>query len=708
MISHVNPNIRRQMVTARRMAMTAGLPEAVQEINRARSACRTPLELIAVGLLECEIYADDLQPREALSLFERHVDPPLSALDPSEAAVIADNKTQLLTNLFEGVGDFYHLVDARRILGVEIRDHASILEARADAAAGKHFNALPAYWQQLRSSYELMHWRARGLAEQDFSEECIQLGWFAEAAYHAMLCGNKKAAERVAEVLLVSRSPEQVGAAVKKMLGAATLREHALQTVRVIANCADAIPDESIKAVTSLLSRHASFEPTGWHDSGLLETTWDAIAAIAHRMDAAAVEALIDTGLKHPVLRNGGPLREHVIDALNALTAQASNEDLSKIADVALGLVTDWRSDMDYTESMDLVCHVADRGGDHIKARIKSALFPPGVEIRDTVMMRVGPFLGWQPRKPESFTNGALQTAEAVRKQVQRLAPDEEPAKIGGYGIFNSTGPAGRIVVHVQGALHMVEALAAHRALIDKAALSSLIGAMLDMIAEPENLVSNRAALAATLREFLDRFPTELEQRAVEVLEPLASGKITEPSQFQSHTEASNPLNPFKFGGGNPVDLRGAALMFLCNLDRRRPNVCPALHDHILLGAMTSAEAEVRRYALFAAADGGNLTSMEWAAIALAGADPDPSVARLALQAMIESEGVKNLEPITWQIVVRAIESAAHSSHGGYRAAAAEMLKALPEPPAGLKPRLEMAKQTLLNDALFSVRRHLK
>ena len=193
---------------------------------------------------------------------------------------------------------------------------------------------------------------------------------------------------------------------------------------------------------------------------------------------------------------------------------------------------------------------------------------------------------------------------------------NEEPAKIGGYGTINCTGPAGRIVVHVQGALHMVRALAAHRALIDDAAMQTLLAAMLDMIAEPENLISNRAALSGTLREFVDRVPTALEQRAVEVLEPLAMGVIAEPSRLQSHTEATNPLNPIKMASGNPIDLHGAALMLLCKLDRDRPNICPALHDGILLGAITGADAEVRRYALYAASEGGNLTPMERAAIA--------------------------------------------------------------------------------------------
>ena len=272
--------------------MTVGLSESFQEIDRACAACSADFDLLALGLLESEIYSNNLQFKEALSSFERYVEPLLSQLGPAEAAVIGDNKSGLLIDAFAGAGEFYHLVDARRILGVQTRDYASVLEARADAAEGKHFDALPTFWQQLRSSYELLNWRAHRLAERDFSEECIQLGWLAEAAYHAMLSGSKEAAEKIAEVLLGNRSSERIGGALKKMLNAAALREHALQTLRVVAKSADAIPDESIESVTSLLLKHAPFEPTSWHDAGLLESTWDAVGAIAHRVDAVRPKLL--------------------------------------------------------------------------------------------------------------------------------------------------------------------------------------------------------------------------------------------------------------------------------------------------------------------------------------------------------------------------------------------------------------------------------
>ena len=76
-------------------------------------------------------------------------------------------------------------------------------------------------------------------------------------------------------------------------------------------------------------------------------------------------------------------------------------------------------------------------------------------------------------------------------------------------------------MVHVQGAVHWIEALAAHRAIVDDSAIKELFEAMLDMIGERENLITNRAALTSLLGTFADRLSPELEQRVADVVSPV-------------------------------------------------------------------------------------------------------------------------------------------------------------------------------------------
>src|SRR5665213_2803611 len=706
MIKQLTPVIRRRLVAARIAAMTEGADAAFKMLAETRASTCPLLDRVALGLLESEIYALDLRPAEARAAFENYVDPHLSEIDRGIAAVVADNKALILMSTFDqsASDEFYHLVDARRILGIELCDHSAILEAALGAAKGKHYEALPVYWQQLRAAYDLQNWRAYRSAEEDFAQDCARLGWLDEAAYHAMVATSNDAMDEVTKNLIAARSVGQITKGLDKILHASSLKGHAVLVARMVGTIADAIPDDRLGAVTEFLMRHLDHVPTGWHDTQLLEQMWHAIESLAPRLDRSSTSLPAARGLKHPVLQKATPSRRHVIGALNALTAALPPDDLRTMADTALRLINEDRNDIDYRESLNLLCHIAHCAPDDLKSRIRDEVFPPGVQISDTLLMQAGPHLGWKPQNPGGFAIGARETAKAIRKQVQRLGPGEEPAKIGGYGTFASTSPQGTVVVHVQGAMHWVEPLAQHRALIDAPSIEELIEAMLDMIGERENLIANRASLTSCIGKFADRISLELEHRVEGVLRKLAEGTILEPTSGQTHADAKNPLNPFKIGGGDPADLRGAALVCLAELDHTRPNIRSALHDGILLGAITSADPQIRRYGLAAAHECRTLTSMEASAVALAGLDADPGVARFALQALSNSQSEIPFEPMAWHIIIRSVEGAILSSHVGYRCGAANLLGRITDFPMELKPRIEAARFALQHDVCYSVR----
>lgn len=710
MIKQLSPSIRRLLVAARIAAMTEGPDAALRMLAESRTSATAPLDRVALGLLESEVYELDLRPAEARTAFENYVDPHLSELDRGIAAVVADNKALILMGIFDrSAGDeFYHLVDARRILGIELRDHSAILQAIHAAAEGKHYEALPLYWQQLRAAYDLQNWRAGQFAARDFAQECARLGWLDEASYHAMVARSNDAVDEVAQKLLTARSVAQITKGLDKILRASHLKGHAVFVARMLGTIADAVPDHYLTAVTTFLMRHLNYIPTGWHDVQLLEQAWNAVRSLSRRFDRTTARSLITEGLNHPGLRKPATFRRHIIEALNALVAVVPSETLRVMADSGLMLIKDWRSDMDYRESLDFLCHVAHCANDDEKTFIRNAVFPPGAQVSDALLMQAGPHLGWEPQNPGGFAIGARETAKAILKQVQRLGPGEEPAKIGAYGTFASTSPEGKLVIHVQGAMHWVVPLAQYRALIDIPSLEELIEAMLSMIGERENLISNRASLAMFLGEFADRIPPAFDHRIEEVLSPLAKGDIAEPTFGQTHAHAVNPLNPIKIGGGDPTDLRGAALMCLAELDDARPNIQSSLHNGILLSAITSTDSEVRRYGLAAARACGNLTSMEARAVALGGLDSDPGVARFALRAISKLQSQIPLEPMTWQIVMRSVEVAVMSTDVGYRCEAADFLGRAKDFPGELQPRIDAARFALQQDICHSVRELLK
>jgi len=169
MIDHVEPKLRSELVWIRLAALKKGVDCTIEMIQSLRQRAQlNGLDSVAVSLLESEINYLDGRASEALEIYTRYVDPALTEIDPRVASILADNKSLLL---WEGLStsagdDLCHFVDQRRMLGVELRDHAAVLEASIEAARGRHFLSLPIYWQQLRTSYKLQNWRSRALAER--------------------------------------------------------------------------------------------------------------------------------------------------------------------------------------------------------------------------------------------------------------------------------------------------------------------------------------------------------------------------------------------------------------------------------------------------------------------------------------------------------------------------------------------------------------
>jgi hypothetical protein len=412
-----------------------------------------------------------------------------------------------------------------------------------------------------------------------------------------------------------------------------------------------------------------------------------------------------ELAITHPQM-SGGVSRRHLIHALNGLCAKLKTNLLRSTMNLAIELVGDKKSDVDYVDSVDLLCRVAQFGEEDLKATIRAKLFPPGLQIKDAILLQAAQHLGATLKSPKEFTESAQKLAKAILKQVERLAPGEKPAELGGFGTMNWTTPTQNVVVHMGGALHWIDALIPYRHQIEEAALRELISAILLMIADNENIIANRASLASSLSDFMDCIPAGLDNRIVEVLEPLAQGKIVESSIGQSHAEASNPLNRFKVGTGDPVTLRCSSLRSLSNLQRERPDAVPRFHKGLLMAAIICENSDVRTHALVAAAENGKLTRDEQTAVALAGLDPDPKVARLALIALRASIREFKGKSTIWQIALRGLEAAVQSSDSGYRRVAADLVKALSckKIPRDLRSRSDAVTDALQKDICYTVR----
>ncbi len=710
MIEQVSPQLRIDIVKAKTVAMKDGSEKAREFLQTIKmDVSEKHLDHIAVRLVESEIYYLDRKFDDAFNIYASYIEPLLEKLDPPIASVIADNRStiQMASLKFPEKDDFYHLVDQRRILGVDIHDYMALVEAGNHVKDGKHYRALPIYWQQVQAAYQHQNWRAMAMAEAELSRECLSLGWWEDAAYHAMLCMQKEVIEEVGKSLLASKSVENIRNALVKVIQLSSLSGHAVQVMRLIEVTSDGIPDDLLGDVTKWLMKHAEPRADVPFSSSTFESLWSSIASIANRLDAKQAKKFTDYACQNDIFKGNNIYRRHVIEALIALCPKLSRDDLIELKDEALPLVGERKNDVDYVDAMNLLRSIAHHGGDNLRDSIRQQLVPPGIEIRDAILLHAANYLGWKPRNPEIFSDGARKCAAGISKQVQRLAPGEEPAKIG--AVFTVAGelPQGqRIAVHRGGGIANIEGMVSYRKIIDEVALRKLLSAILAMISENDNLIGNRIDLVRVLSKFSDVIPGGLEHKIVNTLGPLAAGQITETEIGQTYGQSNNPLNPFKTGPRNPTELRGAALAALGVMEKYHPDIKTKLHDGLLIQALTSADPELRREGLIAAESCQTLSKIETATIAIAALDMDDKVAARALRLLHGINKQLVLDPITEQIILRAFESALAS--GGtvrrYYAAALLSVISMEKMESEAKKRIENIAMAIRQDVCYSVR----
>ncbi len=706
MIDSIEPSVRLELVNVRIAALTRGADAAIDLIRAASSKTQPrSIESMALGLVESEINYLDGRTPAAFESFAKNVEPLLPETDPNIAVVLADNRYSLFwedTNSSSG-DDFYHLVDQRRLLGVQLWNYEAIHEAFTHASKNQHYRALPLYWQQLQAAYNLQSWRAIALAERDFAYELIRLNQLCDAAYHSVMSRDKDAVDAVTNALLWVRSPDPIRATLAKLLSTSCLKQHASFAAMILGQIADLIPDDALVNAIKWLQKWAPFVPTTRRDVILMEKTWEAVESISIRLDKNTAASFATTAMAHSSM-NGGAGRQQLIRALKALCPNLETQQLEAIGNLAVELIREKKNDFDYSDSIRLLCQAADAGGDEIKKALKAKVFPPGSEIKDTLLIQAGYHLGAISNDPVQVSENARKISREIRKQVQQLSPGEQPAKIGGFGTINN----GNKVVHISGGLHWVDALIPPRHYIDSASVGELLSAILAMITDDDNIIENRASLATSLLDFVDCIPDDMVGQIIAQLEPLAEGHIVESKIGQSHSTATHPLNPFRMGTGDPIKLRGAALRCLANICRLKPEADIHQRKNILVSAITSENAELRLYGLVSATEIGELNPVEQNLIALAGLDSDQSVARIALDTMritLQQRKTRTL-PGTWHTLLRSIENAVQYGPPEHRCAAARLLREIPTKklPRELRERFRMMSVSLRNDVCYSVR----
>jgi len=706
---------RRGLVTLRRRAMRDGSAAAIGEFPGLTMA--TPAaDQVALACLRAEILDLDGRNEDSLGVFDTEIEPLFPELAPAARIELLENKHSVMLSAwrFDGTHLSHQLADRRTLLDHPTRDYRRIVMANDAASHGEHYNALPDYWAELREAYAGLSWRRRAFAHADFARECQALRWVPQASYHIILAERHDLVDQLADTLARSNNPAVVSPAIRLALAASGLARHAAHAVRLLGKVADVLPDADMPVIVTHLLAWAALPVDSPAARHCFEPTWETIAHLAVRLDAAQAEHFIKLGVDHegfarPAPARGAmlPGRGAILKAINPLLSRVTPECAAAIAPRLVAPATDLKCDVDYADALNALCSAVHRSADaQIRSSIGGRLYPPGQPITDAYLLQIAPVFGWSTRDRAQFNQVALDAAAAVRKQVERVPSGSEPAELGGWGTTAKPVDGGTLVVHMYGAQLWIDGVLANKQFLDSAAADGLAAALAETAANNDNTVANRIALIASLRKLADMITEPAAADCVAKLRRIAAGTFSESSVAMSHAEAANALNPFKMAMGDPAHLQAVALVALADFAACTAAAASALRDDgLLVTAMSDLRPIMRAHAAAAARALPTLTPDEVNALLLLTTDADADTAATALFAFRDAQRLELNRP-QLALLLSVLERAAMRPEAPVRCVVAQVVGGLlkMEVSPTLKARREALASRLATDSAHSVR----
>lgn len=707
-LDRVSPAVRKFLIKERIRAMEGRVEEALKALDDAVQLVTTgrPHDVVAVGLLWAELLHLDFRYDDALAVMEKVVVPHLASLTPEERLGVERNRSGL--EFYVPGPDtalFYNIVDQARLLDFEWLDYRDLFVAKQNADSGKHFETLPVLWQQHRRAYSHGCWVAQQWANQLLAKECIHLKEWEDAVHHVILARDASLVKDIADGILFTRVIDLVDRIVNRLLTTANLRAHFVVASKLLSALEDAIPDTSIPRIGEWLLKRAREPYKVLIGANHVSAAWETIAAIAVRFPAHLAQEVVAVAISK---LNGPHLdifeRKEIVRALAPTAQVIPSAEIASVATATLPLITDRSHSIDYNEVVNLLCHLANRGGTNVKDLLAASLYSPGKPI-SRVLAQVADIFGkaelFDPLRLQGL---AEQVEQEIRRQVQWLEPNQDAEAVAEQIMEFSSSKSGRTLkVYVAG-LQGLHVLAQHRKKLDEPKIRKLLEAVLDLGRNKDNFCSNREALLHTLIEFADVASPADRVRVQAALEPLARGLVEESSEYPTAAETENPMNPFKYRSGRPENVQGMALIALAAFSAGDPAPAKRLGE-LLEDSVCNHRPEIRRAGYAAARRLSDVPEGVILGILAGLRDPDPNAAVVAFAAFANQTTWK-LNRNHWRVFLMATRLAQQTGEPALRRNAAAALIAWSSkcPPQFSKEQDELLAE-FRNDICWSVRK---
>jgi hypothetical protein len=586
------------------------------------------------------------------------------------------------------------------------RCHASLPKGHYESAdAGKLYDAFPIYWQQLLRSYYLGSWRSFKWASNRLAKEHLKLNSLPKAAFYSILAVNEKISEEIGHQLLELKDKNLIEITVEKIINYSNLFYHSIAACKIIDCITDAIPSEQIESVFQWLYQKCLFSPQDLMKTKKFINAFSALKSLSLRLNLEQTQKVLKLITNHELWKTRSHLREHLVKVLyNCPIKRLSSEDLAELSKELLLLATDYKSDSDYPDVINLLCNIHEWVENNVKTEITKTLYPENAQELNVVLAQVAERFGKSVMFKDGLKKAVEGTVNNIRLQVQYLNTSEKPKLVNeSYFSFNSTTGDKMIVVNIVGTKYL-KLITKQRKLLKPDMVKLIVDGILEMINDPNNETGNKIALIDSLKELSSKLSKMVGNKIFKTLEPIILGK-TEKGIFEKMTEeVNNPMNPFKFRGSSQTELRGVSLYALACIEKHQPGLFGERINPLIENALVDVDPRIRKYAFAASREISELSDQALIIVLFGTRDPNPDAAYRAFESLISKKNQK-LSVYHWQLLSYSIVMAARSPNIKLRCIAAFAIKTYRKNiPSSIVSKINKVEKELTNDVCYSVR----
>ncbi len=715
MLDLVKQETRIHIASAQRMAYRGSLTAAIGTLEKYRGIPSMPeVDLAAILSTKAELLFLDGELSAAHQVFDLELEPMLNSLPHAVAAAIAFNRVDVASALFdsEGISRVYDLFDEMRVTGIKHRDDSALLAASRQAAKGKSYDSLPAIWRELLRTYRQGQWSAFRDASRYMAEECIRIGEFADAAFHASVAGDSGTAKQIAAVLLDSQRIDAVTAVLEKLISTANLRLHFKVACALIQEASDAVPDQLVDQLVQWILPHCGSDKESEDHRACEQVAWKTIEALASRCTKETAQEIVTAATSHrawselPEKPNQFiRVREEIIDAVKQAVSALPEESLCALTDLVIPLATDRYNFNDYTNIVNLMAHIVSRGSESVRITLRDALYPKGKAI-PPVLMQLAPHFGYEiVNKDDQLDKYAKTVKTNLSNVVQRVPKGNEPVPVNGTNFtWTSQKEHETLLVHYI-STDDVHAMARNRKKFGTESLSGVIRALTKSISDPENVLENKLSFIECIGKFADVLSRDIAAEVYDFLAPIAIGQIDLSRNVPDGEQQHHPLSRMRFSGVTPAQVTGHALFVLARIECCMPDVFANALQSIVEASLSSISPEIRKSAFAAVREIPTLSERTWMPLIMGTRDPDVKAAAMAFDAIANKKNAR-LTRRQWRMLVYALRITQLCVSVPLRRAAAWAVTALMAQAPNKKTIQELENIRLLfaNDIAFSVR----